>query len=82
MARRVREERVERSRRSHLRLTRAAELRLRVSETAERMLERITSGRSETVVVVRVIPAIIGVGELCVCARFLERDFWRGIEIH
>lgn len=46
LPRSVRETRVERSRTSHFRLTRAAELRLRTSEIAAMMLERITSGRS------------------------------------
>lgn len=51
LPRRVRAERVARSRRYHLRQTRAAELRVRTSETAAMMLERRTSGRSLRVVV-------------------------------
>lgn len=50
LPRSVREVRVERSRTSHLRQTRAATLRLRTSETAAIMLESITSGRSLRVV--------------------------------
>lgn len=50
LPRRVREVRVERSRTSHLRQTSAAAFRLRTSETAPTMLERITSGRSLMVV--------------------------------
>lgn len=54
LPRRVREVRVERSRRRHLRQTRAAALRLRTSEMAAMILERITSGRSLRVVVIQV----------------------------
>lgn len=57
LPRRVREVRVERSRRSHLWQTKEAELRLRTSETAAIMMERITSGRSLMVV---------GVGEIAI----------------
>lgn len=54
LPRRVREVRVERSRKRHLRQTRAAALRLRTSEMAAMILERITSGRSLRVVVIQV----------------------------
>lgn len=54
LPRRVREVRVERSRRRHLRQTRAAALRLRTSEMAAMILDRITSGRSLRVVVIQV----------------------------
>lgn len=46
LPRRVREVLVARSRTSHFRQTSAAAFRLRTSETAAIMLERITSGRS------------------------------------
>lgn len=52
LPRRVRDVRVERSRRSHLRQTRAAAFRLRTFDMAAIMLDRITSGRSLMVVVV------------------------------
>lgn len=52
LPRRVRDVRVERSKRSHLRHTRAAAFRLRTLEMAAITLERITSGRSLMVVVV------------------------------
>lgn len=50
LPRRVMEVRVERSRRSHLWQTKAAALRLRTSEMAAIIFERITSGRSLRVV--------------------------------
>lgn len=50
LPRRVREVRVERSRPCHLWQTSEAELRLRTSEIVAIMLERMTSGRSLTVV--------------------------------
>lgn len=53
LPRRVREERVARSKRYHLRQTRAAELRLRTSMTAAMILDRSTSGRS-----LRVVPKV------------------------
>lgn len=52
LPRRVRDVRVERSKRSHLWQTRAAAFRLRTLDMAAIMLERITSGMSLMVVVV------------------------------
>lgn len=50
LPRRVRADRVARSKRYHLRQTNAAQFRLRTSDTAAIMLDRITSGRSCRVV--------------------------------
>lgn len=50
LPRRVREARVSRSKRYHLWQTIEAELRQRTSDTAEIMLDRMTSGRSFIVV--------------------------------
>lgn len=54
LPRRVREVRVDLSKRSHFRETKEAALRLRTSDTLPIMLERMTSGRSLMVVVMEV----------------------------
>lgn len=64
LPRRVRDVRVERSKRCHFRQTKAAALRLRTLEMAAIMLERITSGRSLMAAVVGLIAMEKGKGEI------------------
>lgn len=67
---------MERSRTSHFWQTSEVELRLRTSETAAMMLERMTSGRSLMVVVqvsCAAIDRLFSMGEFQSCN---SEDFW------